>query len=68
MDAPQAIRQDGVQPILLLIPQHGEAAELFLRDGLERLRVRVKLLQTVRDMNERHTGKHEPLIAGGQIF
>ena len=32
------------------------------------MRVRVKLLQAVRDMNERYTGKHEPLVAGGQIF
>ena len=30
--------------------------------------VRVKLLQAVRDMNERHTGEHEPLVTGGQIF
>ena len=32
------------------------------------MRVCVKLLQAVRDMNERYTGKHEPLITGGQIF
>ena len=68
MDAPQAIRQDGVQAVLLLVAENGETAELFLRDGLQRLRVRVKLLQAVRDVNERHTGEHEPLVAGGQIF
>ena len=34
----------------------------------KRLRIRVKLLQAVRDMNERHTGEHEPLVTGGQIF
>ena len=45
-----------------------KTAELFLRDGLQRLRIRVKLLQAVRDMNERHTGEHEPLVAGSQIF
>ena len=35
---------------------------------MQGLRIRVKLLQAVRDMNERHTGEHEPLVAGGQIF
>ena len=68
MDASQAIRQDGVQAVLLLVAENRETAELFLRDGLQRLRVRVKLLQAVRDMNERYTGKHEPLVAGSQIF
>ena len=32
------------------------------------MRVRVKLLQAVRDMNDRYTGEHEPLVTGGQIF
>ena len=68
VDATQAIRQDGVQAVLLLVAENGETAELFLRNGLQRLRVCVKLLQAVRDMNERHTGEHEPLVTGGQIF
>ena len=68
MDASQAIRQNGIQAVLLLVAENGETAELFLRDGLQGLRIRVKLLQAVRDMNERHTGEHEPLVAGSQIF
>ena len=68
VDATQAIRQDGVQAVLLLVAENRETAELFLCDGLQGLRIRVKLLQAVRDMNERHTGEHEPLVTGGQIF
>ena len=68
MDASQAIRQNGIQTVLLLVAENRETAELFLCDGLQGLRIRVKLLQAVRDMNERHTGKHEPLVAGSQIF
>ena len=68
VDATQAIRQDGVQAVLLLVAENRETAELFLRDGLQGLRIRVKLLQAVRDMNERHAGEHEPLVAGSQIF
>ena len=68
MDTSQAIREDSIQAVLLLVAENGESAELFLRNGLQRLRVCVKLLQAVRDMNERHTGEHEPLVAGGQIF
>jgi len=68
MDASQAIRQDGVQAVLLLVAQDRKSTQFLLCDGLQRLRVRVKLLQAVRDMNERHAGKHEPLVAGGQIF
>ena len=30
--------------------------------------IRVKLLQRIGNVNERHTGKHEPLVTGGQIF
>ena len=68
VDATQAIRQDGVQAVLLLVTENRETAELFLCDGLQGLRIRVKLLQAVRDVNERHTGEHEPLVAGSQIF
>ena len=68
MDAPQTIRQNGIQAVLLLVAENGKSAELFLRNGLQRLCIRVKLLQAVRDMNERHAGEHEPLVTGGQIF
>ena len=43
MDAPQAIREDSIQAVLLLVAENGETAELFLRNGLQRLRVGVKL-------------------------
>ena len=68
VDATQAIREDSIQAVLLLVAENRETAELFLCDGLQGLRIRVKLLQAVRDMNERHTGEHEPLVAGSQIF
>jgi len=68
VNPPQAIRQNRIQAALLLVTENRESAEFFLRDGLQRLRIRVKLLQAVRDMNERHTGEHEPLVTGGQIF
>ena len=66
--ATQAIRQNGIQAVLLLVAENRETAELFLCDGLQGLRIRVKLLQRIGNVNERHTGKHEPLIAGSQIF
>ena len=68
MNPPQAIREDSIQTVLLLVAENRETAELFLRNGLQRLRVCVKLLQAVRDMNKRYTGEHEPLVAGSQIF
>ena len=68
VNPPQAIREDGVQSIFLLVTQNRKSAELFLRDGLQRLRVRVKLLQRIGNVYERHAGKHEPLVTGGQIF
>ena len=65
VDSPQAIREDSVQTVLLLIAENGETAELFLCDGLQRLRICVKLLQRIGNVNERHTGEHEPLVTGG---
>ena len=36
-------------------------------NGLQRFRVAVQFLLAVRQMHQRHHGKHHPLVAGGEI-
>ena len=67
LDAPEAVGQDGVQPVLLLVAQNGKLAEMFPANGQQGFRVRVQLLQRVRDMHQRHHGKNHALVALGEV-
>ena len=63
----QAVGQDGVQPVLLLVAQNGELAQVLPSDGKKGVGVRVKLLQVVRDMHQCHHGEHHPLVPFGEV-
>ena len=63
----QAVRQDSVQAVLLLIAQDGELAKVLPANGKEGFGVRVKLLQGVGDMGQGDNREHHPLVTDSQI-
>ncbi len=63
----QAIGQDGIQAVLLLVAQNGELAQVLPADGHEGFRVGVQLLQRIGHMHQCDNREHHPLIPDGQI-
>ena len=63
----QAIGQDGVQAVLLLVAQNGELAQVLPADGHKGFRVGVQLLHAVRDVDQSDHGKDHALIALGEV-
>ena len=61
LDPAQAVRQHGIQAVLLLIFEDGELTASC--PGLQGFRVLVKLFQTVGQMGQRHHGEHHALVA-----
>ena len=66
LDSPQTVRQNSIQAILLLIFEDRELTSSCA--GLQRLRILVKLFQTVSQMCQGHHGEHHSLVALGEII
>lgn len=67
-NAPQAIGQGRIEPVLLLIPQDGELAGPLLPNGLQGLGVRIQLVQGVRNMDQRDIAVDHALVTGAEII
>ena len=67
MDLPQAIRQNGVQAILLLPAQSAHLAQMLSGHGEDGFGVRVQLLLGVGQMHQRHQAEHHPLVSVGEV-
>ena len=63
----QAVGQDGIQAVLLLVAQGGKLAQVLPADGHQGFCVGVKLLQTVRNMDKGNDGKNHPLVSLGEV-
>ena len=66
-DPAQAVWQDGVQAVLLLVAQNGKLAQVLPSDGHKGFRVGVQLLHAVRDVDQSDHGKDHALIALGEV-
>ena len=67
LDPAQAVRQDGIQAVLLLVVKRGKMAGVLPSNRAQRLRVGVELFKRIGNMNERHDGEHHALVAHGEI-
>ena len=67
VNAPRPDGQHGIEPVILLVLQHGKLTHVLAGNGQHGLGVALELLLCFRSKNHSENAQHHALVAGGEI-